>query len=128
MKKKSNTLLYIAVSVGLIVAAIAATAILNKSKENASSDIRTKAGVSTTLRMTGTVAAVNESTGTFSLANVRFATSESNAILGTWTVTPPSGFSLVSLSPGTQLTMTIDPTTMLATSSTVTATQIIVER
>ncbi len=128
MKNKNNTLLYIAVSVGLIVAAIAATAILNKSKENASSDIRAKAGVASTLRMTGTVAAVDSTKGTFTLADMRFASSESNTTLGTWIVTPPPEFSLGSLSAGTQLTMTIDPTTMLTQSSTVMATQIIIER
>lgn len=127
MKKKNNTLLYVVIIIGLIVSAVAATTIVNHS-QSGSSDLRAKAGVATTLRMTGTVITVDSTKGTFALANVRFATSESNTTLGTWTVTPPPGFSLGSLSAGTQITMTVDPTTMLATNSTVTATQIIVER
>ncbi len=128
MKKKNNTIVYVAVIIGLIIAAVAVTAVVNRTKDGQSSDLRAKAGVTTTLRMTGTVAAVDESKGSFSLANVQFASSESNATLGMWTVTPPPGFSVGSLSAGTQITMSIDPTTMLAESSTVTATQIIIER
>lgn len=128
MKKKTNTLLFVAVSIGLIIAAVAATAIVNRAKEGAPSDIRAKAGVSATLRVTGTVASVDDVKEIFTLTNFRFASSENGANLGTWTVTPPPGFSLSSLSPGVGITMTIDPTTMLAESHTVVATQIIVEK
>ncbi len=128
MKKKSNTLIYVAVIIGLIISAIAATAVVNRTKEQAPSDIRAKAGATSALQMTGTVGSVDNSKGVFSLTDVRFVSSTSETTLGTWSVTPPSGFSLNSLSAGTQVTITINPATMLTSSSTVTATQIIVER
>ncbi|MBI3577204.1 hypothetical protein HY086_04160 [Candidatus Gottesmanbacteria bacterium] len=128
MKKQSNTFLYVVVIIGLIIAGVAATTLLNRAKEGASSDIRAKAGVANTLRISASVAAVDSAKGVFTVTNLHFASSQTGANMGTWTVTPPPGFSLGSLSPGAQLTMTIDPTTMLAESHTVTATQIIIEK
>lgn len=128
MQKKNNTVLYVGISIALIIAAIAVTAIFNNAKQGTSEDIRAKAGVTSTLRVAGTVSSVDEARGVFVLSNFRFTTSESPANMGSWTVTPPPGFALSSLSGGTKITMTIDPATMLAVSSTVTAIQITVER
>lgn len=128
MQKKSNTMLYIGVSIALIIAAIAATAIVNNSRSGSSEDIRAKAGVTSTLRVAGTVTSVDEGKGTFVMSNFHFTTSENPTNMGTWTVTPPQGFNLGSISSGSKITMTIDPATMLAESSTVTAIQITVDR
>ncbi len=128
MQKKNNTMLYIGVSIALIIAAIAATAIVNNARQGSSEDIRAKAGVTSSLRVAGTVTSVDEGQGTFVLSNFHFTTSENPTNMGTWTVSPPPGFKLGSVSDGSKITMIIDPATMLAASSTVTAIQITVER
>lgn len=133
MTKKSNSFMYLGGSVALIIAAIAVTAVIDRSKnsQTSSEDIRTKAGTSTSLQFTGSVATVDQTKGVFSVDNLQFASSaqtNQTNLLGQWTVTPPPSFNIASLGAGSRVTMTVDPTTFLITSHTVTATQITVNR
>lgn len=124
MHKKANSLLYIGGSLMLILAAIAVTTILNRTSNSADGvDVRAKAGVANTLQLTGIVASVSQSTGTLAVDNVMFASSTNNDNLGLWTVSSP----LVDLSTfpvGSKITLTVDATTFLVTTHTMTATQI----
>ena len=133
IKKKNNSFLYLIGSVALIIVAIAATSIINRSKNatTESTDIRTKAGSLSTLKFSGTVVSTDDGKGIFVLDNLRFSdNSQDNSLrqLGSWTVTPPSGFNLASLFSGSKVTITVDSSTFLINSHTVTATQILVNR
>ncbi len=126
--KKSNSLIYIGASLALIIVAILFTTIINnlKNTSGTSVDIRTRASAPSLVRVTGRVSEVKESDGTVIVDELRFKDSTKN--LGTWTVTPPPAFSLLSLFPGANITITVDPPTMMAQSRTLTATEIVVSR
>lgn len=134
MAPKSKSALYVGGSVLLIMLAIAATAIVNQTQntgQQGSTDIRAKAGVSATLKTTGIVSLVDTTAGKIVVNNLRFIESTGEigtSNLGSWTVTPPSGFDLGSVNVGNTVTMTIDPSTFLTNYHTVTATQIVVNR
>lgn len=101
-----------AIALGLlIVAGIITTSIIGAIKNNQSAtDIRAKAGVTSTLKLTGVVENIDASASTITVADVQF-TSESRSgkavNYGTWTVSPPSTFDMVSLSPGASVEFTI---------------------
>lgn len=126
MQRKSNTFLFVGISLILIVAAIAATAVISRTKDGGSSDIRAKAGVATTLRMKAIVATIDEVKGTIVVSGLSFSDSQND--LGAWTVTPPPGIPLSSLSPGQMISLSVDPSSMDVATHTVRATQLIVER
>ncbi len=131
MATKNRSTLFIGGSVLLIMFAVAATAIVNTTQNSGqtSADIRAKAGVTATLRTTGTVTLVDNAAGKIVVNNLRFVESTGgvgNSNLGSWTVTPPPGFNFGSVSAGNTVTVTIDPSTFLTTYHTVTATQIVV--
>lgn len=129
MRKSGKSLVYIGASFILIVFAIAATAFFNRSSQSSSAaDLRAKAGVTSSLKMTGAVSSVDIGKGVLVVGDLRFASSEQPQNLGVWTVTPPPEFTLATASPGATVTITIDPQTFLAATHTVTATRIIVER
>lgn len=120
--------MYLAGSVVLIIVAIAVTAVVNRFRSpDTSADIRTKAGTTTTLQFTGTVTSVDENKGTLEVSNLQFADGSSADGSSTWTVTPPPGVSISSLS-GAKITFTVAPSTFLIATHTVTATQITVVR
>lgn len=128
MFKSKNALLF--GSVGLIVLAITVTTILERTKQTAGGeDVRARASATGTLTMKGIVSAVDETKGVVIVDNVQFedqATTGKN--LGTWTVTPPKTFSLASLYSGAKIALTVKPTTFLAATHTLTATEIKVIR
>lgn len=120
--------MYIGVSLALIVVAILFTTIINNLKNTSGSsvDIRTRASAPGLVRVTGRVSEVEESDGTVIVTDLRFE--DSTKSLGTWTVTPPPAFSLLSLFPGTTVTITVDPPTMIAQNRTLTAKEIVISR
>lgn len=126
MNRKNNTLLFVGISLILIISAIAATAIISRTKDGGSSDIRAKAGVTTTLRMKAMVATIDETKGTIVVSGLMFSDSQND--LGSWTVTPPPGLSVSSLSAGQTISLSVDPSSMDVATHTVRATQLIVER
>lgn len=127
-RKRRYSLLFYG-SVGLILFATLMAVLLNRLQPTSSSDIRAKAGVLSTLKITGTVTTVNDMDGTIVVSNVQFLDQKQGSkTLGVWTVTPPPKFSLRDISPGVKLTLTIDAKTFLATTHTVTATTITINK
>lgn len=128
MFKSKNALLF--GSVGLIVLAITVTTILERTKQTATNeDVRTRASATGTLIMKGIVSAVDETKGVVMVDNVQFEDqAASGKNLGTWTVTPPASFNLASLYTGAKVALTVNPTTFLAATRTLTATEIKIQR
>lgn len=126
MPRKNNSIFYVGGSVLLIMVAIAATAVVSQTKPTENpTEIRAKAGVGASLKMTGTVSTVDDVGGVVIVNNLQFADNPTKN-LGSWTVTPPPGFNLLSAYPGATATITIDPSTFLAANHTVRAVQIII--
>ncbi len=121
---KNSSWLYIG-SIGLVIAAIAVTAILDKTKDK-SGDIRAKAGVVATQQMSGVVTAVDDTNGTVTVSNLLTGsdTNQTKAQAKPWVITAPTGFNYALISPGTKVKMKIIPATFLITSHTATATEI----
>lgn len=121
---RMNYFLFIG-SIVLIFVAIGFVAILNQTSSTASStDVRAKAGTLATIKVTGTVTAVSLKDRSFTVDNFAFADNDTGKKLGRWVVTAPGGFNVATLSPGKVVTFIISPTTMKATTHTVTATEI----
>ena len=103
MNKRPDSLLYIIALAALIVAGIVTTSIINAVKNNqAGTDIRAKAGVTSTLKFTGIVNSINDTDGTITVDNVQLSQeSRSGQAVnyGTWSVTPPQTFSIVTATP-----------------------------
>ena len=112
-------------SVGFIILAIIFIAILDRTKPASSTDVRAKAAAKSTLEVLATVTAIDSSTNSMTVSNLQFAnkgTSDGKVRnLGNWTVTLPQDASSVSFSPGSNVTITVIPSTMNATSHTLTA-------
>lgn len=127
-EKKQNNILFFIGSVLLIIVAIAVSAILQKNttSQEKSSDVRARAGVASSLELTGALSSIDESSNVFILDNVKFAGSDTQS-LGTWTVSPPPNFSISSLSAAKTVRIKVNAATFLATSHTVTATEVKVD-
>lgn len=112
MNKKPDTLIYIIALAGLIVAAVITTSIIGAVKNNQSgTDIRAKAGVTNTLKLTGVVENADTLTSTIKVRNVQFAQeSRSGKAVdyGTWVVTPPNTFTFATAVPGTNISFTVN--------------------
>ncbi len=110
----------------LIIVGVITTAIINVVKNNQSSatDIRAKAGVINTLKLTGTVDHIDETAGTITVLDVQFAAESRSGKpvnYGTWTVTPPQTFSLFTAVPGAKVTFTVNSDSFNVVSKQVTA-------
>lgn len=115
----------------LIIMGVVTTAIINVVKNNQSSatDIRAKAGVVNTLKLTGTVDSINDTAGTITVLNVQFADESRSGKpvnYGTWSVTPPATFSLSSALPGTRISFTVNSDSFNVSSKQVVAAQVTV--
>ena len=114
-------------SVMFAIMAVGFISLLSNSSSQSSSDVRAKAGITATLKLTGIVSSVDSVRGVLTINNLQFL-DQTSANLGTWTVTPPTGFNVFSVSPGTKITLIVNPTTFTASTHTLTATQITVSR
>ena len=122
MFKSKNTLLF--GSVGLIVLAITVTTILDRTKQTSGGeDVRTRASATGTLNMKAIVSSVDETKGVVIVDNLQFQ-SEGSKSLGPWPVPPPATVNLTSLYPGATIPLIVNPATFLASSKTLTATEI----
>lgn len=116
-----------AVALGaLIIVGVITVAIINVVKNNQSSatDIRAKAGVTNTLKLTGTIDSTDDIAGTITVTDVQFAAESRSGKpvnYGTWTVTPPNTFSLSSSAPGAKISFTVDSDSFDVISKKVTA-------
>lgn len=133
MKKTPSGFLYLITTVALILVAIITTAIINisRNRQEAPADIRARAGVTNTLKLTGIVSQINDTEGILMVDNVQFdeeSRSGPPQNLGTWSVTPPPGFALTSVVPGDQLIFTVEAKSFNISSRSVTAIQLVVSR
>ena len=116
-------------SVGFIIIAIVFIAILDRVKTNSSTDVRAKASAKSTLEVQAVVSSIDTSTNTMSVSGLQFAnkgTSDGKVRnLGNWTVTLPQDGSSSSFSPGSTVTITVIPSSMNATSHSLTAYKIV---
>lgn len=132
MNKKPNSLLYIVAAVGLIVIGIVTTAIINAVKntnQSGGTDIRARAAVTNTLKLTGTVSEVVDLEGMIIVSNVQFAdTSRSGTAkdYGSWKVFVPTTFALSSATVGSPVTFSIDAKSFNVTTKSVVASQVTV--
>jgi|SRR3989344_4025798 len=126
-QKQGNILFFIG-SVLLIIVAIAVSAVVQKNttSENQTTDVRARAGAVSTLEMNGTLSSVDPGSNVFIIDQMKFSGNDTQS-LGTWIVTPPSGFSLSTLSAGKKVHIKVNANTFLATTHTVTATEVRVE-
>ncbi len=110
----------------LIIAGVITTTIINvvKNNQRSATDIRAKAGVTNTLKLTGTIDSVDDAAGTLTVIDVQFAAESRSgkpANYGTWTVTPSNIFSLSSAVPGAKVTFTVNSDSFDVVSKQVTA-------
>lgn len=122
--KGSKSILYFLASVALIIVAIIFTSILDSMRNSAPTDTRVRAANVNTLKLTAVVAAVDETAGIIVVDNLQFTKSGTRKNLGTWSVTPPASYTLTKAVPGKKVTLTVDPSTLLASTHTLTATGI----
>lgn len=105
-------MIYVMALAGLIVVAVITTAIINAVKNSGgATDIRAKAGVVNTLKLVGTVESVDSLTRELTVLDVQFAAeSRSGKAVnyGTWKVTPPASFDIVSAGPGVKVSFTVN--------------------
>lgn len=103
-------------SVLLIGAAIAATAILNRTTSSqGSQDVRARASVTSLMRLSAIIAAVDESAGTVTVNSIQFANSAPTNLKalasqgGEWTVTAAGNTNFAVLRPGARVEMQVNP-------------------
>lgn len=112
MNKKPDSLVYIMALAGLIVVAIITTSIIGAVKNNDSAtDIRAKAGVVNTLKLVGTIESMDTATRILTVLDVQFSPeSRSGKAVnyGTWKVTAPTAFDILSASPGSKINFTVN--------------------
>ncbi len=133
MRKTPNTFIYVIALFGLIIVGVVTTAIINvvKNNQTAPTDIRARAGVVNIIKLVGTVASVNSADGTLMVENVQFSPeSRSGPAInyGTWTVTIPTSFNLLSASVGTNVSFVVNASSFDVATHKVSATQITVTR
>lgn len=111
MTKKTDSLTYLTIVLGLVIGGIIITSIITAVKNSgAPTDIRAKAGVTNTVHLTGVVTDTNLTDGTMTVANVEIAKeSRSGPAVNyqTWIVTPPRSYSLASVTIGSRVTFVI---------------------
>lgn len=113
-KKTDNSFIYFFGSVVLIVTAIVATAILNRTANTASTqDVRARASVTSLMRMTAIVMSVDETTDVVTVNGLQFAGQFPETLAretgGEWTVTVGTGVNLGALSPGARVELQVNP-------------------
>lgn len=128
MKRRPDSLTYIVFLFVLIIVAAISSAIINAVKNNTSSpaDIRARAGVVDIVKLTGTVASVDETNGIVTISNVQLAPESRTGPAvnyGTWTVTPPRTFTLSSARIGAEADFVINSDSFNVASKQVIASQ-----
>jgi hypothetical protein len=123
MDKKSNILLF-GGSVGLIIAAIVLTALIDFSRSNQKTSIPVRATKTvSTMVVVGRVSSFDETAHILVVDNVRFDDSKDKS-LGSWRITPPESFVFSSYPIGTDVKITVNPVTFQIADKTFTAYEI----
>lgn len=128
MPSKNYTLFFI-LSVVFVLLSIGFITILGQhssNPEDTSADLRAKAGVAASLKLTGTVSAYNPGDNTLVVNNVKFDNSGSNGLsMGTFTVTiGQKDFTTSLAKPGTALLLSVEASSFNTSTKTMTAVQI----
>lgn len=136
MKKKHgpSSLPYFFGSVVLIVTAIVATAILNRTTNTATvQDVRTRASVTSLMRMSAVITSVDETGGIVVVNGLQFVGNAPESLdnlartmAGEWTVAVSGSVNLGSLSPGARVELQVNPTTLTIAEHSLTAAAITV--
>jgi len=123
MPSKNYTLFFI-FSVGFVLLSIAFITILGQTskKDNGSADIRAKATVANSLKLTGVVGSMDPGARTLTVDQVKFESKENEASnMGTWIVTEPADYKAGTVTIGKKVLLSIDASTFNASSKTMTA-------
>ncbi len=122
--KQFNSFLYIAGSLGLIIVGIVFSSFLNQTgSETSTADTRARASAPGLVKVEAVISEINETEGTITVDNLHFVDGTKN--LGVWTVTTPPRLNLFALTAGMRIVITVDPPTMLASTKTLTAKEIV---
>lgn len=135
-KPVSKNYLYFFGSVGLIVTAVVATAILNKtSNPRDSQDVRARASVTSLMRLTAVVESVDEAKGIVIVNGLQFTGSTPESLQsvarnsgGSWNVTVSPGVNLGALGPGSRIELQVNPTSFNIAERSLTTAAITVSR
>jgi hypothetical protein len=123
MDKKSNILLF-GGSVGLIIAAIVMTTLIDFSRSNKKTVVPVRASKTvSSMVFTGTVSSYQESENILIVDDVRFVDSKDKT-LGTWRVTPPASFNASAYTIGAKIRITANPVTFQIAEKTLSAYEI----
>lgn len=133
MKKRPDSLTYIAILLVCIVVAAITTAIISSVKNNqaAPADIRARAGIVDIVKLTGTLTNIDTAKGILTVNNVTLAPDSRTGPAtnyGTWTVTPPQSFNLSAAVTGKTITFTINADSFDVASHNVVASQVTVSK
>lgn len=125
MQKKGLNVFFVG-SIGFLILALGFVTILNRTKSSdTGTDVRAKAGILATLKMSADVVSVDDNKGTINVDQLKFLDrGDGQLSLGAWVVTAPPTVSVGSLSVGEHVSLIVDPSTFLAQSHTLTATEI----
>lgn len=130
--KRSTGFFYFFGSIVLLVGAIIFIAIFNKINEgSAPTDIRARAGTTSTLQFLGVIASMDSAKGTMTVDNLQLASesrSGSAKNYGTWEVTVPVQFNLNQAVPGTVVAIRVETKTFDVSSHKLLATDVILSR
>ena len=120
MDKKNNILLF-AGSVGLIIAAIVLTTLIDFSRTNQKTVVPVRASkAASSMVLTGRVASFDAASNILIVDDIRFADSKEKT-LGTWNVTPPATFNSSAYAPGSNIRITANPATFQIAAKTLSA-------
>ncbi|MBI3342883.1 hypothetical protein HY032_01885 [Candidatus Gottesmanbacteria bacterium] len=138
MKKKqaSSSFPYFFGSVILIVTAIVATAILNRTGTTApSQDVRARASVTSLMRLTAVVTSVDGAKGVVVINGLQFTGSTPDSLksiaqntAGEWQVNTSGNVNLAVLSPGARVELQVNPSSFNIAEHSLTAAAITVSR
>jgi len=109
---KNSSWLYIG-SIGLVIAAIAVTAVIDRTKSD-QQDLRAKAGVTTGISATAVVSEVNESVGALLVTNFSLGGDASHI----WTIQVSGNSNIASITTGTRVSLKLDPKSVNISSRT----------
>jgi anti-sigma-K factor RskA len=123
MDKKSNILLF-GGSIGLIIAAIVVTSLIDFSRSNKKTTVPVRASKTvSSMQFTGVVASFDQQTQTLIVDDLRFADSDEKS-LGTWNITPPASFNSAVYGQGAKIRITANPVTFQIATKTLSAYEI----
>lgn len=137
MKKKQgpSSLPYFFGSVVLIVTAIVATAILNRTASEKPQDVRARASVTSLMRLSAIVTSVDEAKGVILVNDLQFTGSTPESLeslarntAGEWQVTVSGSVNLAALSPGARVELQVNPSSFNIAQRSLTAASITVSR